>query len=70
MQTAADGPAAAAIDLAELLVEQGMPFRQAHGLVGGLVRESLDAMCRWSSWWRPTPIWARPPWNCSNRVWR
>ena len=32
MQTAADGPAAAAIDLAELLVEQGMPFRQAHAL--------------------------------------
>ena len=42
MQTAADGPAAAAIDLAEMLVEQGMPFRQAHGLVGGLVRESLE----------------------------
>jgi argininosuccinate lyase len=42
MQTAADGPAAAAIDLAELLVEQGMPFRQAHALVGGLVRESLE----------------------------
>ena len=31
-----------AIDLAELLVEQGMPFRQAHALVGGLVRESLE----------------------------
>ncbi|HEX3793175.1 MAG TPA: argininosuccinate lyase [Acidimicrobiales bacterium] len=42
MQLAADGPAAAAIDLAELLVEQGMPFRQAHALVGGLVRDSLD----------------------------
>ncbi len=42
MQTAADGPAAAAIDLAEMLVEQGMPFRQAHALVGGLVRESLE----------------------------
>ena len=42
MQTAADGPAASAIDLAEMLVEQGMPFRQAHGLVGGLVRESLE----------------------------
>jgi argininosuccinate lyase len=25
-----------------MLVEQGMPFRQAHGLVGGLVRESLE----------------------------
>ena len=42
MQAAADGPAAAAIDLAELLVEGGMPFRQAHALVGGLVRESLE----------------------------
>jgi argininosuccinate lyase len=42
MQSAADGPAAAAVDLAELLVEQGMPFRQAHSLVGGLVRESLE----------------------------
>ena len=31
-----------AIDLAEMLVEQGMPFRQAHALVGGLVRESLE----------------------------
>jgi argininosuccinate lyase len=42
MRAAADGPAAAAIDLAELLVEQGMPFRQAHALIGGLVRESLE----------------------------
>jgi argininosuccinate lyase len=42
MQAAADGPAGSAIDLAELLVEQGMPFRQAHALVGGLVRESLE----------------------------
>ena len=42
MQLAADGPAAAAVDLAEWLVEQGMPFRQAHAVVGGLVRESLD----------------------------
>jgi argininosuccinate lyase len=42
MQAAADGQAASAIDLAELLVEQGMPFRQAHALIGGLVRESLE----------------------------
>ena len=42
MQAAADGPAVAAIDLAEFLVEQGMPFRQAHALIGGLVRESLE----------------------------
>jgi argininosuccinate lyase len=42
MQRAADGPAAAAIDLAEMLVEQGMPFRQAHALVGAMVRDSLE----------------------------
>ncbi|HLG67946.1 MAG TPA: argininosuccinate lyase [Acidimicrobiales bacterium] len=42
MQVAADGPAAAAVDLAELLVERGMPFRQAHTLVAGLVRDSLE----------------------------
>ncbi len=42
MQAAADGPGTAAIDLAELLVENGMPFRQAHALVGGLVHESID----------------------------
>jgi argininosuccinate lyase len=42
MREAADGPAASAIDLAEMLVEQGMAFRQAHALVGGLVRESLE----------------------------
>jgi argininosuccinate lyase len=41
MQAAADGPAGAAVDLAELLVVRGMPFRQAHSLVAGLVRESL-----------------------------
>ena len=42
MQEAANGPAVAAVDLAEWLVEQGMPFRQAHGVVGGLVRDSLE----------------------------
>jgi argininosuccinate lyase len=42
MQAAADGPAAAAVDLAEWLVEQGTPFRQAHAIVGGLVRDSIE----------------------------
>jgi argininosuccinate lyase len=41
MQGAADAPGAAAIDLAEFLVSHGMPFRQAHAVVGGLVAESL-----------------------------
>jgi argininosuccinate lyase len=41
MQAAADGPTVAATDLAEHLVASGMPFREAHGVVGGLVRASL-----------------------------
>jgi argininosuccinate lyase len=42
MQAAADSPAGAAVDLAEWLVIRGMPFRQAHGVVGGLVRDSIE----------------------------
>jgi argininosuccinate lyase len=42
MQQAADSPYAAATDLAELLVERGMPFREAHAVVGALVRDSLE----------------------------
>jgi argininosuccinate lyase len=42
MAAAADSPAAAATDLAEHLVMGGVPFRDAHAIVGGLVRESLD----------------------------
>jgi argininosuccinate lyase len=42
MAKAADSPAAAATDLAEHLVVTGTPFRDAHAIVGGLVREALD----------------------------
>lgn len=42
MRVAADEPAAAAVDLAEWLVGGGMPFRQAHATVGGLVRSSVE----------------------------
>jgi argininosuccinate lyase len=42
MQRAADSPDAAATDLAELLVDRGVPFREAHALVGALVRDSLE----------------------------
>ncbi len=42
MAAAADAPASAATDLAEHLVAQGMPFRDAHAVVGDLVRRSLD----------------------------
>jgi argininosuccinate lyase len=33
---------AAATDIADLLVRKGMPFREAHGVVGGMVREALE----------------------------
>ena len=42
MQQAADGSSVAAVDLAEWLVQQGMAFRQAHEVVGGLVRDSIE----------------------------
>jgi argininosuccinate lyase len=42
MQRAADSPYAAATDLAELLVDRGVPFREAHALVGALVRDSME----------------------------
>jgi argininosuccinate lyase len=42
MQAAADTPTVAATDLAEYLVERGVPFREAHAIVGALVRESLE----------------------------
>jgi argininosuccinate lyase len=32
----------AATDVADLLVRRGMPFREAHGVVGGLVRRALE----------------------------
>jgi argininosuccinate lyase len=42
MQAAADAPHASATDLAEHLVVRGTPFREAHAIVGGLVRTSLE----------------------------
>jgi argininosuccinate lyase len=42
MQAAADTPAAAATDLAEHLVSGGVPFREAHAVVGRLVREAVE----------------------------
>ena len=42
MQAAADAPSLVAVDLAEWLVARGVPFREAHGIVGSIVRESLE----------------------------
>jgi argininosuccinate lyase len=40
MQAAADDASSAATDLAELLVQQGIPFREAHQAVAALVRQA------------------------------
>ena len=42
MAAAADAPEAAATDLAEYLVGRGMPFRESHAIVGGLVRDAAQ----------------------------
>ncbi|HZQ87439.1 MAG TPA: argininosuccinate lyase [Acidimicrobiales bacterium] len=42
MQAAADEPTSAAVDLAEWLVSRGTPFREAHTVVGSLVRDSIE----------------------------
>ena len=42
MMDSADSPTSAATDLAEYLVEKGTPFRDAHAIVGALVRRSLE----------------------------
>jgi argininosuccinate lyase len=33
----------AATDIADMLVRRGVPFREAHGIVGGVVRSAIDA---------------------------
>ena len=43
MREAAADELIAATDLADLLVRLGVPFREAHGVVAGLVRSALDA---------------------------
>ena len=42
MALAASDEMAAATDVADLLVRRGLPFREAHGVVGGLVRHALE----------------------------
>jgi argininosuccinate lyase len=43
MAAAASDEMLAATDVADLLVRLGVPFREAHGVVAGLVRAALDA---------------------------
>jgi argininosuccinate lyase len=42
MAAAADAQTSAATDLAEHLVRAGVPFREAHAIVGAVVREAVD----------------------------
>ena len=42
LESAAGDELLAATDVADLLARRGMPFRQAHGIVAGLVRSALD----------------------------
>ncbi len=42
MRVAADTESSAAVDLAEWLVGRGTPFREAHSIVGALVRASVE----------------------------
>src|SRR5262249_1165158 len=42
MQEAASDEMLAATEIADLLVRRGVPFREAHGIVGGLVRDAME----------------------------
>jgi argininosuccinate lyase len=42
MESAASDEFIAATDVADLLVRRGVPFREAHGIVGGIVRAAVD----------------------------
>jgi argininosuccinate lyase len=43
MASAAADELIAATDLADLLVARGTPFREAHGVIAGLVREAVES---------------------------
>jgi argininosuccinate lyase len=43
MSAAAADDLIAATDVADHLVKQGVPFRQCHGIVAGLVRTAVDS---------------------------
>ena len=42
MADAASDELIAATDIADLLVRRGVPFRECHGIVAGLVRDAVD----------------------------
>jgi len=42
MEDASGDEMLAATEVADLLVRRGVPFREAHGIVGGLVRDAVE----------------------------
>jgi argininosuccinate lyase len=42
LETASGDEMLAATEIADLLVRKGVPFREAHGIVGGLVRDAVE----------------------------
>jgi argininosuccinate lyase len=42
MEAASGDEMLAATEVADLLVRRGVPFREAHGVVGGLVRDAVE----------------------------
>jgi len=42
LEAASEDEMLAATEIADLLVRRGVPFREAHGIVGGLVRDALE----------------------------
>ena len=64
MEAASGDEMLAATEVADLLVRRGVPFREAHGIVGGLVRDAVEhgkslseLHTRWSC--------KQPPRSCS-----
>jgi argininosuccinate lyase len=43
LSAAASDEMIAAVDVADMLVRRGVPFRQAHGIVAGLVRSAVES---------------------------
>jgi argininosuccinate lyase len=43
LESASGDEMIAAVDVADMLVRRGVPFRQSHGIVAGLVREAVEA---------------------------
>ena len=70
MQKAADGPAARPSTWPSCWSSRACPSARPTASSAAWCASRSSAMCRWWSWWRRTPIWGRPPPNCSNPAWR